>query len=811
MNRNEVVASDSILQAANHRGWSREAHYETPVRTRRQCQRRRVIGRLALLMLFLLGTAGSAAAQEPGQIAVQVTGEGGQPVLSARIQIPQMGIQGLTAADGRFVVPTIPPGTYPVTVVAFGYRDVTQEVVVSAGGIATLNVRLEARPIELQGVEVHVLRPDLTHRTELEAERVMESNPRDAGDALRELQGVDAVRKGPVGLDPVVRGLRETEVGTYLDGARMFPAGPARMDSPLTHLDPTNIQHIEVVKGPYALTWGAGNLAAVRVETRGVPPQVPGRLHGRILTGYDSNIGAQEYSASAYGVDDRIAYWGSGVWRTGTDYEDGAGVTIPGDFESWEGRGKVGYRTGDASWLSLSAGYQKQGPIDYPGRLLTADFFETVNLNTTWRLNRSEGLLRIMELKAYVNNVDHGMDNEGKPTREPNSNRVPPFALDVSVDASVLVSGGRVAATLLPAQDWTVEVGGDVYRATRDATRTIDRLDAGMKPATFPLVDLMWPDATITDGGLWGRVDHPFGNGFRLAGAVRLDLVSADAGKTPSEFFLANTSGDLSASETNFNAALTLSARLSQNWNVSLGGGTVVRTADATERYSDRTPASKAQISAEFMGNPGLDPERSSQVDLWVEGRYPRLSFDANVFARRISDYITMEATDLPTRLPLSPPTVYRYVNGEAEFWGAETNLSLSITDEVTAGLGGEYLWGQDRALDEPALGVAPLRGDLSLRYSRIDGAYFVGGDLVAVGRQDRLATTRGEIEETPGYSIVNLQAGFRPYQGFLIRFGVQNVGDVQYYNHLNAKNPFTATPIAEPGRSLFIRTTYSF
>ncbi len=785
--------------------------HQIPARTSSNGRVHQTVKVMGLLVLCLIYGEEPLASQQPGQIAVQVTGQGGEPVRAARVQILQRSVEGVTAADGRLVIPAIPPGTYPVRITALGYRDVTEQVSVAAGAMATLNVVLEVRPIELQGVQVHVLRPDLQHRTELEAERVMESNPRDAGDALRELPGVDAVRKGPVGLDPVVRGLRETEVGTYLDGARMFPAGPARMDSPLTHLDPTNIQHVEVVKGPYALTWGAGNLAAIRVETRGVPPQIPGAIHGRFLTGYDSNIGAQEYSGSVYGSDGPWAYWGSAVWRTGSDYQSGDDVTVPGDFESWEVRGKVGYRTSDASWLSISAGYQEQGPIDYPGRLLTADFFETVNLNGAWRLDRSEGLLRAMEISAYVNDVQHAMDNEGKPTREAVPTRTPPFALDVKVDASVQVTGGRVSATLLPTPDWTFEVGGDVYRATRDATRTIDRLDAGMKPPTFPLVDLMWPDATITDGGIWARAEHPFGGRFRLSGALRVDRVSADAGKTPSDFFLANTSGNLSASETNLNGALTLSANLSPNWNFSIGGGTVVRTADATERYSDRTPASKAQISAEFMGNPALDPERSSQVDLWLEARYPRLGFDANLFARRIDDYITMEATELPTRLPLSPPTVYRYVNGDAEFWGLETNLSFNLTGELTAGLGGEYLWGKDLALDEPALGVAPLRGDVSLRYSRAGGAYFIGGNLLAVGRQDRLATTRGEIEDTPGYSLLNIQVGFRPYPGFLVRVGVQNLGDTEYYNHLNAKNPFTGVPIPEPGRSIFLRTTYSF
>ena len=51
---------------------------------------------------------------------------------------------------------------------------------------------------------------------------------------MQNLDGVDAVRRGPLGLDPVVRGLRETEVGTYLDGTRLesMRAGPAGSTAP---------------------------------------------------------------------------------------------------------------------------------------------------------------------------------------------------------------------------------------------------------------------------------------------------------------------------------------------------------------------------------------------------------------------------------------------------------------------------------------------------------------------------------------------------------------------------------------------------
>lgn len=99
------------------------------------------------------------------------------------------------------------------------------------------------------------------------------------------VSGVDAVRRGTIGIDPVVRGLREIEVGTYLDGTRIFLAGPGRMDSPLSHLDPSAIQSVQVVKGPYALTWGAGNLSAIKVETNDLINIASRTTHGRLAQG----------------------------------------------------------------------------------------------------------------------------------------------------------------------------------------------------------------------------------------------------------------------------------------------------------------------------------------------------------------------------------------------------------------------------------------------------------------------------------------------------------------------------------------------
>lgn len=755
------------------------------------------------LSLFLIPTA---TAQSTGTVAgTVIDADTDAPLPGVNVVLRGTERGAATGSDGQFQIAEVASGTYTLEARFLGYRTTERTVEVTAGATVQVQLALTPRSVELDGIEVTALRPDLQPASELEEAAVREANPRDSGELLRSLSGIDAVRRGPVGLDPVVRGLRETEVGVYMDGTRMFPAGPARMDSPMSHFDPTIIESMEVVKGPYALTWGAGNLGAIRVETRGLETIRPGWMHGRVTSGYDTNFGVLESGASITGRPGKVAYRFSGAWREGNDYNTGSGTTIPADFLSREARGKVGYTITPDAQLTVSAGYQNQENIDYPGRLLDANFFNAYMLSVRWTLERDNGLLRGAELLGYVNAVDHGMDNDGKPTAQPMEGRMPPFALDVRINSHMDVVGGRAAAKLAPGGLDQLEVGVDLYSALRDADRTIRRRDDG----TLLFEDIAWPNARITDAGLFARAEQGFGAGWRAVGTARLDLARAEAG-TVSDFFHENVTRDLTATEANWSGATTLSYTPSPHWTLSLGLGSAVRTADATERYSDRFPSSKAQTSAEFVGTPQLDPERSTQADLWIEAAYPRWTLSVNAFARRLDDYITLAPTELPKRLPLSPETVFRYANGTATFYGGEVSAAYRLVPALTARVTGGYLWGEDGTVGEPVLGAPPLRSSLALRYEPADSRFFAQSTLHLVDEQTRVARTRGETP-TDGYTTLDLKGGVDITRTVSLQLGVTNLLDATYVNHLNAKNPFSGHPLPEPGRVFFTDLTVVF
>jgi len=766
---------------------------------------------LATAAALIVSLVGPVSAQETGDLMGRVTIEGtSSPVGTALVVVEGTGSRATTDDQGRFHLHRIPSGRWTVRIKSLGFVELEIQIDIRAGETTNLMTPMVVLPIQVGGIEVNVLRPDLRPEGRLEQDAIQDANPRDPGELLRALPGVSAVRRGPLGLDPVVRGLRETQVGSYIDGERRFPAGPARMDSPLTHVDPLAFRSLEVVKGPYALTWGAGNLAAIRVGTQRLPEAGEG-THGNLSAGFSTNLEAAETAASLFGRSGGVSWWGFGAFRNGNDYEDGNGDPVPGDFESWEARGKIGLDTGDESRIVLGGGYQDQGgPIDYPGRLLNADLFQTTNVSAQWTADMSAdgGALKFLDLKAYYSDTNHDMTNEGKPTADANPLRIPPFPLNIQVTTSTEMFGGRGAANL-GLGGWDMELGGDAYSANRNAVRTLLRADMDPEPLLFE--DLVWPDVTIADVGLFARGDKRLGDHTRLSLAGRIDFVSARA-DTASQFFLDNVSTNLDSDETNVSVAATLSLGLSSSWTLNLGIGSAARTADALERYSDRFPASKAQISAEFVGNPDLEPERSTQGDVWLEGNYERVSIQASMFVRSIDNYITLAPTTLMKRLPLSPDIVFQYVNGEASFWGFDAQAAVSLTNDWTLKLAADYLWAKDRLLDEPSIGVAPASGTVGVRYElpsrRFHGEATVNA-LTDMGTE-RVALTRGETP-TDGYVTGDLRFGLQVSDQLLFRFGVENIADEFYVDHLNAKDPFTGLQVPEAGRVFYGKLSLAF
>lgn len=756
----------------------------------------------ALLLLtssMIINTTSAPLAKAQG---VKLTGEvrdtNGNPIPGARLIL-----KGMTGASeqsietdsvGRFEAMLI-PGRYRIIASAQGFSH-REEVRTIAGAEPVLIITLEILPLRLD-VQISAGLPELSPVRQFESPEIEEGAKVDLSDFLRGQPGISAFRRGSLNFDPAVRGLREAQVAMLVDGTRTFAAGPGRMDAEISHVSPHSIQTLQVVKGPYALTWGAGALSAIQAETFRPPYAADSfEVHGRAGFNWGSNGNARDGYGSVWMGNDRLRLSLFHNARIGNDYRAGNGETVPGDYLSNDSRWSFGFRPTSTSNFDYIGGFQQQENLDYPGQMLDATYFITRSHAWEYRWKPVGGSLTEVFGQLYLNRKDHLMNNDEKPTALPMPGRMPPFALRIDFPTSSNSWGGRYHVDG-ERRAWHWKAGGDFYFLNQNARRNIYRRDTNVLQ-TF---DIVWPDAQINDQGLYAQLIHQ-GERAQIGGTLRVDFVQSSAGEV-SDFFRNNTTGALDQQETNLSAALNARYRITDGWVVSAGLGRSVRTAMAIERYSDRMPSSRFQLNAEFMGNPGIRPEKSLQFDLGNTWNFRGLRLDVEAFYRRITDYITViDDPTLPKKSGMSSTTVYRYINGpEAVFYGGEVELARDIGRYFGARGRLDYLWGADGFFDEPVIGIQPLRGTVEIEAHSSDRRLYSIFSATMVDRQNRVASKRFEIP-TAGYAVFDWRSGWRISDHLNLNLSVENIGNRYYVNHLNNLKAFSRLRLPEPGRN---------
>ena len=676
---------------------------------------------------------------------------------------------------------------------------------VAARGAEELTVRLQLAPVAGQ-VDVDARFLDVPPIASEEVEPGAPDTP-DLVEALSETAHVNLLRRGSTNFEPVVQGLRETQLATIVDGTRTFAAGPARMDSELSHVEPGSVSSVRVVAGPYALAEGAGAMAAILVESQGIPRPADWRVGGRGGIGWRSNgsgrIGHARFHAgtSAFGL---------GLQAAGDLLDDylagpvgGAPAElVPGDAAAHQLGARMRINPTENQEILVGGFYDEQTGVDYPGRLLTAEHFLHRSWQASYRWARPDGLLSLVKLNSYLNKKSHRMSNREKPTAMDMPGRMPPFALDVSLPAEADTIGAAGRVELAPGESWRLQAGWDFFRLEQDAQRFIAR--ASNRRLLFS--DAVWAGTSLSDFGTYFHAGRSFQRG-EIRAAARVDFVSSDAGR-PSDYFLANSGSETDRTETNANFSLAGRFDLGSGLTLAGGLGQVVRTANALERYSDRFPSTRFQVAAEFMGDPGVRPESSVQGDVGLEWNVAEFRLTAGGFVRSIADYITvMPDPGLSKRLPLSPPAVFRYVNGtSAYFRGWNLGLRRSA-DWVEFRVQAYKTIADDRQLMEPVLGIPPLELNSTLRIVQPGRRWWAEYGLRNVWEQRRVSATRMETP-SPGFTLHAIRMGANLWPGATLHLGVTNLGNRLYYEHLNSLNPFTRQRVPEMGRAVTLAFT---
>lgn len=625
----------------------------------------------------------------------------------------------------------------------------------------------------------------------------------DGSEVLRDVAGADLGRMGGHGLEPFVRGLSQGDLTVLLDGATVHGGCPNRMDPSSSYSATETTDSVMVIRGVQTLRFGSGAPGGTVIFDRVVPEFDESKWDVDLVTGASTWSAHPDFALDAAVGFGTWSLRALGSYRNTDNYQDGSGDEVRSAARSMSGTLMGGWRPDELTMFELS--YERSETDDALFAGAGMDSPETTADILRFQTERTAAGGRIgWRVDAFANQVDHLMDNYSlRPLTAPMAMLVPSETSTWGLRGHIEL--GRANPIL---------VGVTIESANADATRF-----AGPNPEMVSMKQsILWADVTNEQTGAFFEGNASIGSQTRIVYGARVDHFTAKAaradektlngnGPAPRQLWINYTgNGDESWSDTDFGGLVRIEHRLG-SWQLFGGVSRTVRVADATERFLG---ANSAMSPMRWIGNPVLKPALSHQLDLgagWYRGSS---AVNITLFGADVGDYILRDRAHGQTGiLQNDNATIYR--NVDARRYGMEADASFRISNPTVLGGTLAWVWAENTTDGRPIAQTPPLHGNINLAWSqsRWSAAGLVRFAAEQTRVDDNPMTGSGQdAGPTPGWVVLDLNAGVELGAGFGIQAGIANVFDRNYANHLNRASAFDpdAVRVNEPGRTYWIR-----
>jgi hemoglobin/transferrin/lactoferrin receptor protein len=649
------------------------------------------------------------------------------------------------------------------------------------------------------------------------------------GDVLATLPGVDSNKDSPWEQRPSIRGLTGQRVLVLVDGS---PMNSVRGNGPHPSLlDPTQVERVEVVRGPSAVAYGSDALGGViniiTREPRFLSPDEV--LHGSAslggsASGLPERNGSLEFSTRFR----KLSGFFGGSGRKTDDFKNADGTIPHSSFSDWNALGNLRYDFSER--LALKGGYQlyRGRDIGVPGLDVTvpgySQTFRFKNYDrdyahltldhqyagSSWLAGSRIKTYWQREHRDFYSDIgidipmgpgvtgklalakDRGLDLDTYGVQaQMTSRRTSLLRFSAGVDAARDMTGG----TNSELQRMTSPYGNSESRVTSASVPKGDFDNyAGFAQGEF----FLGPRWTVNAGGRYTHYRYRTDRTFMTPGA-----------SGGPDFYFQPQSRDDGAFSGSLGVVFAPVADLHLTANVANG----YREPNAQDLFFSG-PGSVGFV----VGNPDLKPERSVSYDLGLRWGPRTLALSGNVF------YSTFQ--DLINALPAPPPpeaqgqNTYRYVNittatmwgaeAEAEWhfhprWSARTAMSGTVGD-ITNREAILQIYGVD-ADHVPLELVPPFRGLATLRWTDSAHRFWAEAGTRYSWRTNRLPPVTPGAEQLTAFKrewiVGDVSAGARLETGQRLVLGVRNFTDRRYQQALGS--------VVEPGATYFFTVSSDF
>lgn len=636
-------------------------------------------------------------------------------------------------------------------------------------------------------------------------------DPRDAGPAavpgslFRGRAGMAVQSDGAWGQNPVLRGLRKESIVVLVDGVRMNSAQPQGALASFTDLG--LLDRVEVVQGPSSVLYGSGAMGGVvnliTPSTRfSTEPKLGGRFGiglgpaktGALLLERSGPTHALVVGAAADDTDD---------YRSPDRREPHTG------YRSDSLLAKYAFHASDAITLRLNLQRHAVHDVWYPGSARTGGRPGGAGLPPPL------GTVTIRSPEQRRELVETGLDARIGPGelstevwRQDVLRQIRAFSARlgrdyVRNDVTFATDGIRARYVLPVGSAHIFTLGAERWRMRADPERYIDNnppfFDANLRNDPFDRGSIRSSGVFAQDEIDWGRA--------RIIAGLRFDRIEGDArskGAGPAM----KTSG-LSHRDDTLSWSLGVLYPLHTTVNAYANVGRAWRASDLRERFEDAARGDGYY----HVGNPQLDPERSTSIEIGLKGHGAGLDYRIAAYRTRIDDYIAGRvtgATHMGTGLPVKltenlDKIIIRGIEGAASM-----PLGGFVIDAAFS-----WLRGDNRQDREPLAQMPPAEVSVGIGQTAARGAYWHTA-LRAVRRQDRIATrfSAGTENETPGFVTADARLGWRfgkvgALSALRAELRLVNLFDRRYHEHL--VEGISGEELLAPGRTVALSLNGSF
>lgn len=580
------------------------------------------------------------------------------------------------------------------------------------------------------------------------------------------------VHRAAMAREPMIRGLRQSQITATIDGMKVHAACVDMMDPVTAYIELENISAMEVGLGSGDLKYGANLGASINFLTSkpsaGSPPSAAADAN------YESNAGNTRLRADVngvfYGAASRIGY----TFRRAGDFTAGGGrvVNLSG-FEKHNVATSLSFPV-DSMWECVGQViYDVATDIGYPSLIMDTRRAEalitSVTLAGRWSAQTESSF------KVYGNIVDHLMDDYLRSVEEIGSRG---FMDSMYMPMRGLTRTiGVLSETRFTMNDAVLSVILDAWRLDAEAVMDMVHLNSSIAPMRLMNIG----NARIHNAGVSVSYDRMLSNWLLSVGG-RIDFNAYDLLDPASVSVFSGFYPEAAVSGTAFakSVSVTVLRPVFSNLTFAVTTGVNERLPSHLERYGFYLYQPQSNVVT--TGRPDLNAERAWTSNVRAEYRLDEFRLAVSGFATAVENYIA-------PLIPADGLSMMRNLGsiGRVGMYGSEFSTGYIISSAFS--IAASVIYTRARASD--AGDNLPLIQPFSMA-----GRFVLSGEgrsmevrLRSALAQNFHSTKILSEDATPGWTILDISGHVDVFENLTLRVNIANIFDRLYHEHTSINN----------------------